>query len=79
MVASWHGRLPSAIWMMALIPGRAQEGMIMKDARKNDVAKAPAQRRNQVFRLLSERLRRLSAGRPQTPSEVLQRQSRDER
>ncbi|WP_157278040.1 hypothetical protein [Methyloversatilis thermotolerans] len=51
----------------------------MKDARKNDVAKAPAQRRNQVFRLLSERLRRLSAGRPQTPSEVLQRQSRDER
>jgi hypothetical protein len=64
---------------MVAIPKTAQEGAIMKKGRKNDVAEAPAQRRNQAFRLLSERLRTLSKGRPQTPSEVLQRQSRDER
>ncbi|MDP2870325.1 hypothetical protein [Methyloversatilis sp.] len=39
----------------------------------------PEQRRNEVFRVLSEKLRKLSEGRRQTPSEVLQRQSRDER
>ena len=39
----------------------------------------PEQRRNEVFRILSEKLRKLSEGRRHTPSEVLQRQSRDER
>lgn len=51
----------------------------MKERGKYDVAKAPAQRRNHAFRLLSEKLRKRSEGRPQTPSEVLLRQSREER
>ncbi|MFW2456349.1 hypothetical protein [Methyloversatilis discipulorum] len=51
----------------------------MTEGLKNDVVMAPAQRRNEAFRLLSEKLRKRSEGRPQTPSEVLLRQSREER
>ena len=53
--------------------------MIMKGRRRNEVAAVPMQRRNEAFRLLSEKLRKLSEGRPQTPSGVLLRQSREER
>lgn len=52
---------------------------MMKERGKHDVAKAPAQRRNHAFRLLSEKLRKLSEVRPQRPSEALLRLSREER
>ncbi|WP_306478496.1 hypothetical protein [Methyloversatilis sp.] len=51
----------------------------MEERRRDESGTAPVQRRNEAFRLLCERLRKLSEGRPQTPSEVLLRQSRDER
>lgn len=51
----------------------------MREPRESEVRAAPAQRRNEAFRLLSEKLRKRSEGRPQTPSEVLLRQSREER
>ena len=51
----------------------------MREPHKNEVVAKPVQRRNEVFRLLSQRLRKRSEGRPQTASEVLLRQSRDER
>lgn len=80
MVAPWHERLSSALWMMVSSARRAQGNVIMKEQRKNDgVVTAPVQRRNEAFRTLSDKLRKLSEGRPQTPSEVLLRQSREER
>lgn len=45
----------------------------------NEPKSVPEQRRNEVFRVLSEKVRKLSEGRRHTPSEVLQRRSRDER
>lgn len=51
----------------------------MRKIRKDEVSAAAAPRRNDAFRLLSQRLRKRSEGRPQTASEVLLRQSRDER
>lgn len=66
--------------MMVSSARRAQGNVIMKEQRKNDgVVTAPVQRRNEAFRTLSDTLRKLSEGRPQTPSEVLLRQSREER
>lgn len=66
--------------MMVSSARRAQGKVIMREQRKNDgVVAAPVQRRNEAFRLLSDKLRKLSEGRPQTPSEVLLRQSREER
>ncbi len=66
--------------MMVSSARRAQGNVIMEEQRKNHgVVAAPVQRRNEAFRLLSEKLRKLSEGRPQTPSEELLRQSREER
>lgn len=66
--------------MMVSSARRAQGDVIMEEQRKNHGAvAAPPQGRNEAFRLLSDKLRKLSVGRPQTPSEVLLRQSREER
>lgn len=65
--------------MMVSSAQRAQRDVIMKGRRRNEVVAVPMPRRNEAFRLLSEKLRKLSEGRPQTPSEVLLRQSREDR
>lgn len=53
--------------------GAGEDVIWMKNAGKKPM------RRNEAFRLLSEKLRKRSEGRPQTPSEVLLRQLREER
>lgn len=59
--------------------GGAEENLFMTKKLTKERESVPEQHRNEVFRALSEKLRKLSEGRRQTPSEVLQRQSRDER
>jgi hypothetical protein len=59
--------------------GGAEESLFMTKKSKKGREAVPEQRRNEVFRILSEKVRKLSEGRRHTPSEVLQRQSRDER
>lgn len=64
---------------MVFIRRVVTENLKMRKIRKDEVSAAAAPRRNDAFRLLSQRLRKRSEGRPQTASEVLLRQSRDER
>jgi hypothetical protein len=65
--------------MTAFARGGAKENLFMTKKPGNERKSMPEQRRNEVFRVLSEKVRKLSEGRRHTPSEVLQRQSRDER